>query len=97
MLSTDAHSVAIDPDDQADTLDHEADLHQSRWEKDSRYYLLRLERDLFGAWVLTRVWGRKQTALGQLRREPFDSQIQGLAQLGKEEKRRQSRGYVRTT
>ena len=92
MLSTDAHSVAIDPDDQADTLDHEADLYQSRWEKDSRYYLLRLERDLFGAWVLTRVWGRKQTALGQLRREPFDSQIQGLAQLGKEEKRRQGRG-----
>ena len=95
MFSTDTHSMVIDHP--ADTLDHAADLHhQSRWEKDTRYYLLQLEQDLFGEWVLTRVWGRKQSALGQLRREPFESQIQGLAQLIKEEKRRQGRGYVRT-
>ena len=96
MFSTDTHSMVIDHP--ADTLDHAADLHhQSRWEKDTRYYLLQLEQDLFGDWVLTRVWGRKQTALGQLRREPFDSHREGLAQLGKEEKRRHGRGYVRTT
>lgn len=84
-------------DHSADSLNHAADLHhKSRWEKDTRYYLLQLEQDLFGEWVLTKVWGRKQSALGQLRREPFESQIQGLAQLSKEEKRRQSRGYVRT-
>lgn len=68
----------------------------SRWERDTRYYELRLQQDLWGFWVLTRVWGRKQSALGQLRREPFDSHIQGLAQLIKEEKRRQGRGYVKT-
>ena len=95
MFSTDTHSMVIDH--QADALDHAADLHhQSRWEKDTRYYLLQLEQDLFGEWVLTRVWGRKQSALGQLRREPFDSYGQALARLGKEERRRQGRGYVRT-
>ena len=31
----------------------------SRWERDTRYYELHLRQDLFGDWVLTRVWGGK--------------------------------------
>jgi len=69
----------------------------SRWEKATRYYVLQLEQDLFGDWVLTRVWGRKGTALGQLRREPSISHEEGLARLKKAEARRQGRGYVKTT
>lgn len=69
----------------------------SRWEKATRYYVLQLEQDLFGDWVLTRVWGRKGTALGQLRREPSISPEEGLARLKKEEARRLGRGYVKTT
>jgi predicted DNA-binding WGR domain protein len=68
----------------------------SRWERATRYYVLQLEQDLFGDWVLTRVWGRKGTALGQLRREFVVSHAEGLARLQKEETRRQGRGYIKT-
>ena len=96
MPSLDGHSIVIDHT--ADMLDYESELwHQSRWEKATRYYVLRLEQDLFGDWVLTRVWGRKGTALGQLRRGFIVSHAEGLARLQKEETRRQGRGYVRTT
>jgi predicted DNA-binding WGR domain protein len=95
MLNTDVHSMAIDH--AVDMLDHGSELHhQSRWEKDTRYYVLSLEQNLFGIWVLTRVWGRKGTALGQLRREFAVSHEEGLARLQKEEMRRQGRGYVKT-
>lgn len=80
-----------------DMLDHGSEpRHQSRWERATRYYVLQLEQDLFGDWVLTRVWGRKGTALGQLHRELVDSHEEGLARMQKEETRRQGRGYVST-
>jgi predicted DNA-binding WGR domain protein len=95
MLNTDMLPMAIDH--AADMLDDGSEPHhQSRWERDSRYYVLQLEQDLFGDWVLTRVWGRKGTALGQLRRELAVSHEEGLVRLQKEETRRQGRGYVRT-
>lgn len=57
---------------------------------------MQLEQDLFGDWVLTWVWGRKGTSLGQLRREFVVSHAEGLARLQKEETRRLDRGYVKT-
>ena len=44
----------------------ETGLH-SRWERDTRYYELRVQQDLFGDWLLTRAWARKGSALGQRR------------------------------
>ena len=41
----------------------------SRWERDTRYYELRVQQDLFGHWLLTRVWDRKGSALGQWRHD----------------------------
>jgi hypothetical protein len=40
-----------------------------RWEKDTRYYEAHLHQDLWGGWVLTKVWGRRDSALGSSR--PF--------------------------
>lgn len=53
----------------------------SRWEKDTRYYELRLQQDLWGDWVLLRVWGRKDTALGQIRHELCASFVEGQARF----------------
>lgn len=51
----------------------------SRWERDTRYYELRLQQDLWGDWVLQRVWGRKDTALGQIRQDICASHAAGEA------------------
>lgn len=52
-----------------------------RWEKNTRYYEVHVEPDLWGEWVLTRVWGRRGTALGQMRRAPCESYSEALAKL----------------
>jgi hypothetical protein len=36
-----------------------------RFERGTRYYRLHLEQDLWGAWCLTRVNGRRNTRLGR--------------------------------
>lgn len=36
-----------------------------RWERGTRYYEAYVHQDLWGAWVLTRSWGRRRTRLGR--------------------------------
>lgn len=42
-----------------------ADWEHRRWEKAQRYYEAHLHQDLWGGWVLTKVWGRSGTLLGR--------------------------------
>jgi len=72
-----------------------ADGCHARWERDTRYYELRLERDLLGDWVLVRVWGRRGSAMGQVRKAVCGSREEGLALFADAEGRRRKRGYVR--
>jgi len=65
----------------------------SRWERDMRYYELRLQQDLWGDWLLTRVWGGKGTALGQIRRELCIDRDSGYLRLIEEQLKRTRRGY----
>jgi len=58
-----------------------------RWERDNRYYELRVQQDWFGDWLLTRVWGQKGSALGQLRHDLCVDQTA-------EAVRREKRGYL---
>ena len=67
---------------------------QQRWEKGTRYYEVYLQQDLWGDWVLTRVWGGRGTALGQIRDMPCTGYSDGLTMLGEVEKRRKQRGYA---
>lgn len=66
----------------------------SRWERDTRYYDLRLQQDLWGDWLLTRVWGSKGTALGQIRRELCPSYAGGVSLYADSIKRSEQRGYI---
>jgi predicted DNA-binding WGR domain protein len=56
-----------------------------RWENDERgrYYQVYLHRDLLGDWRLTRVWGRKGSALGQTRHDVVDSEHEGREMIKK--------------
>ena len=64
-----------------------------RWHKDTRYYEAYLHQDLWGRWLLTRTWGRRESNLGQTRHTPCRSQQHGLELLQATIKRREKRGY----
>ena len=66
----------------------------SRWERESRYYELRLQQDLFGDWVLMRVWGQRGSALGQIRRDLCTDYEQGQRIYAQSTVQRGKRGYV---
>ena len=72
---------------------HDQPWLHSRWEKDSRYYELWVQQDLWGQWLLTRVWGRRGTALGQIRHELCESYAEGLTKYAEAENKRAKRGY----
>ena len=49
-----------------------------RWERESRYYEITLEQDLWGQWIITRCWGSKLTRQSQTRVEYFSSAIESM-------------------
>ncbi|WP_298627204.1 WGR domain-containing protein [uncultured Legionella sp.] len=55
--------------------------HYLRFEKESRYYELRLSKDLFEDWTLTTSNGRIKSKLGQSRTQAFDTFTEALTQL----------------
>lgn len=64
-----------------------------RWERGTRYYEVHLHQDLWGDWVLTRVWGRQGTALGRIVHTPFSSYDGALEELVEVKARRERRDY----
>ena len=65
----------------------------ARFERETRYYELRLQQDLFG-WVVVKAWGRKESRLGQVRSVPCDSYSEALQEWRAGLRARQRRGYV---
>ncbi|MCC8999828.1 MAG: WGR domain-containing protein [Candidatus Contendobacter sp.] len=69
-----------------------------RWEKPTergiRYYEVDLHQDLWGEWLLTQVWGRRGTRLGQVRRVSCGSRAEGLVRITAILKRRWQHRYV---
>lgn len=67
----------------------------SRWEKATRYYALRMQQDLFGHWLLTRSWGRRGSALGQIRHELCNDATEAQSRYDQAAVRRGQRGYTK--
>ena len=65
----------------------------TRFERETRYYELRLQQDLFG-WVVVKSWGRKESWLGQMRSVPCDGYPEALQKWRAGLRARQRRGYV---
>ena len=65
-----------------------------RWEKATRFYKVHVEQDLWGGRVLPKTWGRRGTALGQVRRAPCESYGEAVDRLAAVRKQREGRGYA---
>jgi hypothetical protein len=74
-----------------------ADWEYRRWEKAQRYYEAHIHQDLWGEWVLTKVWGRQGTLLGRAVHVPCTSYRQACEWLTELRVRREKRGYSRRT
>ena len=66
-----------------------------RWETSTRYYEVRLVRDLLQDWVLIVARGGKTNRLGALRTLFVSSEAEGMKIIEAMEKVRIRRGYVR--
>lgn len=64
-----------------------------RFERESRYYRLHLEQDLWGTWCLTRVHGRRNNPLGRSFTTVEPSFPEACAALTAAFARRRRRGY----
>jgi len=73
-----------------------ADWDRQRWEKAHRYYEAHLHQDLWGEWVLTKVWGRRGTLLGRAVHMPCASYREACERIAALHVRREQRGYSRT-
>jgi hypothetical protein len=65
-----------------------------RWQKGSRYYICRVEQDLFGSWLMSSEWGGLQVGRRRVREEVYPTYEQALARFVEINQRRQRRGYV---
>ena len=59
-----------------------------------RFYVLQISRDLFGLWVLTRVWGRAGAKSGQSIITSYKSKTEAAAQLEEVSGEKRKRGYA---
>lgn len=64
-----------------------------RFERDTRYYVLHLSKDLLGDWIITLINGRIKSKLGQSRTLAFANFDEGLEQLSQLCTTRYQRGY----
>ncbi len=64
-----------------------------RWTRGTRYYRVHLEQDLWSAWLVTQVNGRRGTRLGRARSKPAPTIEAALLELAAIAKRRRQRGY----
>lgn len=67
--------------------------HAARFEKESRYYVIRLSKDLLEDWVITLVNGRIKSKLGQTRTLAFKNFDEGFEHFCALAKIRHLRGY----
>lgn len=68
-----------------------------RFEKESRYYVIRLEKDLLDDWTITIINGRIKSKLGQSRTHAFPSYGDAFDQFCNLAKTRYQRGYYPKT
>lgn len=66
----------------------------TRWESSTRYYLVIVQRNLFGDLEVIRTWGGKRNRLGGQHTMPVASIAEASSMLADEARRRERRGYA---
>lgn len=67
--------------------------HAARFEKDTRYYVIRLSKDLLEDWIITLINGRIKSKLGQSRTLAFANFNEAFDSFCQQAKIRHQRGY----
>jgi predicted DNA-binding WGR domain protein len=75
-------------------LNNETSWQCVRFEKDTRYYSIRLEQDLLEDWVVAITYGRINSRLGQSKLLAFDEFEQAYAHFKKMSQMRHKRQYL---
>ncbi|MBD0335759.1 MAG: hypothetical protein ICV62_09735 [Cyanobacteria bacterium Co-bin13] len=66
-----------------------------RWQRGARYYICRLEQDLFGRWLVSSEWGGLRVGRRRLREEVYESYELACDRLMQLNRRRLQRQYQR--
>ncbi len=64
-----------------------------RWEKDQDYYLVHVHQDMFGDWLVTRVWGITGTQYGGLKHTLVNSPEEAETLVNDVQHIQESRGF----
>jgi hypothetical protein len=64
-----------------------------RWQRGTRYYICRLEQDLFGRWLVSSEWGGLRVGRRRLREEVYESYELACDRLEQANRRRIQRRY----
>lgn len=64
-----------------------------RWETTTRYYIVRLQVNLFRDWEVMLTWGGKGTNCGRVQVHPVETYEQGMHRIKQVARRRRQRGY----
>lgn len=64
------------------------------WKSDARYYIVRLQVNLFGEWTLVKNWGGLNNRLGGAQVRTFGTIKEALRELVDVKKVRVRRGYM---
>ncbi|MDF3047560.1 MAG: hypothetical protein K0R73_678 [Candidatus Midichloriaceae bacterium] len=59
-----------------------------------RYYIIRLERNLFNEWCIFKSWGEIYNKLGGSKLDTFNTKEAALKELNSIASRRTGRGYI---
>lgn len=63
------------------------------WRSDSRYYIVRLQKNLFDEWTLIKSWGGLQNNLGSLAIQTFTHINDAFIEIANIAKKREKRNY----
>ncbi len=63
------------------------------WESETRWYVVALQQNLFGQWVITKSWGGKARRGGQTKDEDFADYEAALQRIEVIAQRRKAHGY----
>lgn len=64
-----------------------------RWEKDQDYYLVHVHQDMFGDWLVTRVWGQSGTQYGGIKHTLVNSPEEAAILVDDVRHIQESRGF----
>lgn len=76
-------------------MNYDMHLWQSiEWRKDKKYYRATIQQDIFGTWIVERIWGRINSKIGNHKTNGYTNYTEATETIITIKKQRQYRGYA---